>query len=410
MSFPAARALQNLRSLVFRDHSLELHEQFVLRRRTAWSAHEQSLDAGAGELLNQENLVRVSSAQAVRRIDENGLNKPLGSDESSFLVSLMTAVCRASLNLAPGALATAPAVSGAGTGKGLAMRSICVIGSGASPSAFTAGHDDEELDKRLTSALVQARPAIFLDNYNSKSLTSDILASALTENPCEVQPMGQTVMVRLHTRTFVAMTGNAVQIAEDMVSRVVVTNFDAKVENPELRPFPPGFLNKVHEARATLLGHALTIWRWGRQNPGALTRGKPLRSYDVWAEWCRDPLLSLGASDPVDRLSDLKAADPKRKRILAVFDAWWKAHKDALLAAKDLNQSVLEEIDGKASTNRDGVFKYNKNYVTWWLQNHTNTRVSGYVLTSEDFGTGKRPSINYRLTFECPKGRERGGE
>ena len=89
--------------------------------------------------------------------------------------------------------------------------------------------------------------------------------------------MGQTVMVRLHTRTFVAMTGNAVQIAEDMVSRVVVTNFDAKVENPELRPFPPGFLNKVHEARATLLGHALTIWRWGRQNPGALTRGKPLR-------------------------------------------------------------------------------------------------------------------------------------
>jgi hypothetical protein len=32
-----------------------------------------------------------------------------------------------------------------------------------------------------------------------------------------------------------------------------------------LRPFPPGFLNKVHEARATLLGHALTIWRAGRR-------------------------------------------------------------------------------------------------------------------------------------------------
>jgi hypothetical protein len=139
-------------------------------------------------------------------------SKPIGLDESCFLVSLMTAVCRASLVLAPGILATAPAFSGAGTGKGLAMKAICIIASGASPSAFTAGHDAEELDKRLTSALVEARPAIFLDNYNSKALTSDILASALTENPCEVRPMGHTTMVRLYTRTLVAMTGNAVQI------------------------------------------------------------------------------------------------------------------------------------------------------------------------------------------------------
>jgi hypothetical protein len=101
--------------------------------------------------------------------------KPVGLDESSFLVSLMTAVCRASLTLAPGILANAPAFSGAGTGKGLATKAICIIASGAPPSAFTSGHDAGEMDKRLTAALVEARPAIFLDNYNSKNLTSDIL-------------------------------------------------------------------------------------------------------------------------------------------------------------------------------------------------------------------------------------------
>jgi hypothetical protein len=36
--------------------------------------HKQSLDAGAGELLDQENLVRVSSAEAVGRINEDGLS------------------------------------------------------------------------------------------------------------------------------------------------------------------------------------------------------------------------------------------------------------------------------------------------------------------------------------------------
>src|SRR5258708_7872268 len=79
MSFAAARALQNLGSFIFRDHSLELHEQFVLRRRTARRAHKQGLDAGPGEFLDQENLVRVSSAQPVGRIDEDGLDQPLGS-------------------------------------------------------------------------------------------------------------------------------------------------------------------------------------------------------------------------------------------------------------------------------------------------------------------------------------------
>jgi hypothetical protein len=79
MSFAPARALQNLRSFIFRDHSLELHEQLVLGRRTARRADKQGLDAGAGELLDQENLVRVSSAQPVGRIDENGLDQSLGS-------------------------------------------------------------------------------------------------------------------------------------------------------------------------------------------------------------------------------------------------------------------------------------------------------------------------------------------
>jgi hypothetical protein len=110
-------------------------------------------------------------------------------------------------------------------------------------------------------------------------------------------------MVKLHTRTLVAINGNGVHIAEDMARRIIKTEYDAKVEDPELRPFEPGFLNTVYKERATLLGHALTIWRFGRQNAGQLRKGKPLGSYEVWGQWCRDPLLTLGTRDPVDRLA-----------------------------------------------------------------------------------------------------------
>lgn len=144
------------------------------------------------------------------RVLDNGLyvtdlSQPPGLDESVFLVALMTACCRQSIGLAPAFICDAPSLSGAGTGKGLLVKAICMIASGVKPSAFTSGHSAEEFDKRLTSALVEAHPAVFLDNFNAKELRSDILASALTEYPAKVRLMGHTKMVPLHTRTFVEL-------------------------------------------------------------------------------------------------------------------------------------------------------------------------------------------------------------
>src|SRR5262249_15053464 len=79
VSFAAARALQNLCSFIFCNHALELYEQLIFRRRTARRAYKQGLDACARKFLDQKNLVRVSSAQPIRRVDEDGLYQPLGS-------------------------------------------------------------------------------------------------------------------------------------------------------------------------------------------------------------------------------------------------------------------------------------------------------------------------------------------
>ena len=125
------------------------------------------------------------------------------------------------------------------------VKSICIIGSGVRPSAFTSGHGADELDKRLTAALTQAHPAVFLDNFNSKELNSDILASALTESPAMVRPIGQTKTVPLHTRTFIGITGNSVAIAEDMARQILKTRLDARMEDPERRKFAPVLLDRV---------------------------------------------------------------------------------------------------------------------------------------------------------------------
>jgi hypothetical protein len=322
--------------------------------------------------------------------------KPAGLDESSFLVALLTGVCRQSLDLAPGFLCDAPNFSGAGTGKGLLVKAICVIASGVRPSAFTSGHDAEEFDKRLTAALIEAHPAVFLDNFNSKDLSSDILASVLTESPAVVRPMGHTKTVPLHTRTFIGITGNSVQIAEDMARRLLNTHLDAHLENPEQRKFPPGFLDRIFVERANLLAAALTIWRWGRQNK--CEPGKPLGSYEVWAQWCRDPLLALGMRDPVDRIAEIKAADPKRRALVAIFDLWSAVHGDLIIKASDLGQEVIKAIDDKATVRADGGLQYSRQRVAGFLAGHVNTRVGGYALTKVMLGPPSKEVAHYKLT------------
>jgi hypothetical protein len=93
------------------------------------------------------------------------------------------------------------------------------------------------------------------------------------------------------------------------------------------------------------LAAALTIWRWGRQNAADLDRGKPLGSFERWAEWCRDPLLTLGCRDPVERIEMLKARDPQRQLVAELFAKWWAYHRSKAMAVNDLAPAVKFVVD-----------------------------------------------------------------
>ena len=163
-------------------------------------------------------------------------NSPPGKDESSFLVALLTAVCRPSLHLAPGLLLRAASVSGAGAGKGLLARCICIIAFGREPHAVTAGATAEELEKRIAAELIEGSPALFLDNLNNTAFKSDLLASAITERPARVRLLGQS-RVPLNASALVILTGNDFTVSEDLARRFIAVDFDPLTENPEARSF-----------------------------------------------------------------------------------------------------------------------------------------------------------------------------
>ena len=328
---------------------------------------------------------RWDAALEVEVID---IAEPPGRDESAFLVALLTAVCRPSLWLAPGMLVTAPAVSGAGSGKGLLVRAICNIAYGIHPRAFTMGSERNELDKRLAAELIEAQPALFLDNANGVALRSDTLASVLTERPARVRLLGKTRMVPLNSTAFVAVTGNGLTVTEDLARRFIPCELDARCEDPEQRPFPTGFLDQVEQRRAELLTAALTIWRFGRQNATQLPRGKPLGSFETWAEWCRDPLLALGCRDPVERIEALKANDPRRQRIAELFQVWWERHRATPVKANQLAEPVKAIADPQGR---------GRQYLATFLSGLAGTHAAGFVLTRQE-PVGKWAAATYALT------------
>jgi putative DNA primase/helicase len=317
---------------------------------------------------------------------------PPGRDESAFLVDLQTAVCRPSLWLAPGALYTAPAVSGAGSGKGLLVRATCTITFGISPRAFTTGGDRHELDKRFAAELMEAQPALFLDNANGLALRSDTLASVLTERPARVRVLGRSLMVPLNSTAFIAVTGNGLTVTEDLARRFITCELDARCEDPESRPFAGGFLKDIERQRSELLAAVLTIWRWGRQQATGLTRGKPLGSYEMWAEWCRDPLLNLGCRDPVERIEALKANDPRRQRIAELYRTWWEHHAAQIMKANDLADPVKAIADPQGR---------GRQYLATFLSGLAGTYAAGFVLTRQE-PAGKWAAATYVLTEAAP--------
>jgi hypothetical protein len=316
-------------------------------------------------------------------------DQQIGYDESGFLCSLLTAICRQSLWLAPGLLLSAPSISGAGTGKGLLVRCIATIAYGMLPRAFPPRNDRHEMDKRLVAEVIQGNPICFMDNVNGAVLRSDTLASFLTERPAQVRILGRSQMVRLEAATFFAIAGNGLALSEDLARRFICVELDARVEDPEQRPFAPGFLKEIKSRRADLLAAGLTILRWGRQNIVSIKRGKALGSFESWSEWVRDPLVELGACDPVDRVNELKARDPERQRIISLFNAWDGAHGDDAVKVSDLAESVQAVADPNGR---------GRQYLAREIGKLAGTRLAGFFLERQEEVNHRKEGARYRLT------------
>jgi hypothetical protein len=357
----------------------------------------------------REEVATLPFADAVTRrvdgVDVVNLDLPPGEDESAFHNASALAAIRSSLPIAPGLLITAPQGNGSGAGKGRAAKFICLGAYGVPADANTGGHDPTELEKRLTADLAEAAPALQYDNMNDRILKSNQLAVALSEGSSKARVLGKTANVKLHTRAFIVVTGNALSVGEDLARRFLQVRLDPRTENPELRPFKRDLIpDDIAAHRKRFLEDWLTIVRWGCQNRDQLKTGKPF-GYPDWCRMVRDPLLTLGCPDPVNGAQRSKQSDPERVAKVEFFEAWFRHYGDDPM-------SVVKLLGGHPSV--AGLLDPHSRGRQWAatrLKKMDGSRIAGFELTASKGGDWSATTYRLQRSCEQPRGAvEDGGK
>lgn len=227
-------------------------------------------------------------------------------DRSVALAGLITPVVRGMMPVCPmfAFRATAP-----GSGKSYLVDLAASIATGRQCPVTNAGHDQEEMDKRLGGLLLSGYPIMSLDNVNGE-LGGDLLCQAVERPIVRLRELGKSNSIEIDNKAVIFATGNALRVKGDMTRRTVMASLDPKMEQPELRQFRTNPVQVVAADRGKYVAACLTIVR-AYLASGHDAGLAPMASFEVWSRTVRSALVWLGEEDPCLSMVEAREDDPE---------------------------------------------------------------------------------------------------
>jgi putative DNA primase/helicase len=271
-----------------------------------------------------------------------------GQSQAVAMAGLLTAVLRPVLPAAPLTAVTAPIQ---GSGKSYLVDVIAMIATGQRAACVATGGDLQEMEKSLAAELMEGRALLLLDNL-MQPLQGQFLAMVLTQETVKVRVLGLSKMAAPSTGVAMFATGNNLQIKGDLPRRTLLCRLDPRTEKPEHLTYDRDLLAEVRHHRAELLSAALTIgcwWRTARYGDAwhpleSAVAAQPLAGFSLWCDWVRDPLVALGAADPVQTIAGVRASDEDEELHSAFLKAWHDQHGSQIKTCKEIIETARGEL------------------------------------------------------------------
>jgi hypothetical protein len=223
-----------------------------------------------------------------------------------------------------------------GTGKGLLTEVAATIVTGKTAPVMVLPSDGDELEKRVTSALLEGTTYLLLDNVTQ--LRSPVLAAAITSSVWRGRRLGQSQMIEVpNTSTWVA-TGNNVELSDEIARRIIPIRLDPGVERPEDRKNfrHPNLKAYVLANRSTLVRACLSLIQvW--VNEGMPQGKEKLGSFETWCSVMGGILSVSGVSGFLSGRERLYAdADAGTREWSVLLELWFEVHGLNTVTAKDI--------------------------------------------------------------------------
>jgi hypothetical protein len=200
---------------------------------------------------------------------------------------------------------------------------VAAISIGQFMPVIAAGPSEEELEKRLGTAMMTGQPLISIDNVNGE-LKGDALCQIIERPVVDIRILGRSERVRIEARgTTIFCTGNNIILVGDLCRRVITATLDPKLERPELRVFAGNPVYTVLADRGAYVAAALTVCR-AYIVAGRPDRANPIASFEGWSDTVRSALMWLGEADPASSMEAARADDPELGRLRELLEAWAK--------------------------------------------------------------------------------------
>jgi hypothetical protein len=236
-----------------------------------------------------------------------------------------------------------------GTGASLLAFAIVHLVTGRPVATLPAPDRDEEWAKLITSALIDGRTFVLLDNV-VKPLHSAHLARAITTPVWEERLLGESRNVRVAQRAVWYVTGNNVRLGKDMPRRAYWIRLDAGLEYPEDRPVTtfrhPDLLDWIGRERPQLVAAVLTLARhWvadGRPQAAVPAFG----SFENWAATVGSILAVVGIEGFLaNRIPMREVLDDDEAAWREFLAAWSVAFGTDKLRVRNLLEAIRPVLD-----------------------------------------------------------------
>ena len=287
----------------------------------------------------------------------------------AMLAALLTTVTRAVL---PTSVAFGFDAPVQGSGKTLLASCVGAMIEGVPPEIWphTSTRDDEEIRKRLMTALRAGARSLIWDNVIG-TLDSAAMAGFLTGPTMSDRVLGVMEKVTLPNKAMLILTGNNLSLAGDLPRRVLLCRIDPEMDTPFTRRFDLNPLQHCLDRRDEMAAAACTLIRARFTHPIPPAPGS-IASFEGWDHLVRQTVVWVAArlggdyADPMILLTSTVTEDPMRDAEGVLLEALHAKFGEGFFTSKDVASAATASAfgDGELADAVSDLLKSDRQHIS----------------------------------------------